>query len=472
MPKAIHGFCDDTLGDHDAVALAALVESGELQISEILEASIARAHQVDPHLHAIVEHCSEQSLERSGGDPTGPFAGVPTFIKDMNDLIGLPTRYGSAAYEGAQAATKNDPVVQQMIDLGFVPLGKTTMPEFGLICSAEPAEGLGEPTRNPWNTGHGVGGSSSGSAALVAAGVVPIAHAADGGGSIRIPAGSCGLVGLKPSRGRIIPSRMLAKQPIVFATDGIVSRSVRDTAHFYEHIERLNRKPELEPIGSVTSPIKQKLRIAVVTESLGGIQIDQPTRKAIEQTMLLLEGLGHTVELIPIPAPESMRMDFVNMWSASAYITRKSGGKSLDPCFDSSRLTPVVDGLANDFLKKILKIPGTYWRLRKAHSDWARNFTEIDVVMTPCVSHLTPEIGYLSEGLDYETLFPRVMTWACFTGLANATGGPSISLPLGHDSESNLPIGMLFNANHGKERLLLELAYQLEEAQPWQKIWE
>ena len=121
MPKAIHGFCDDTLGDHDAVALAALVDSGELQISEILEASIARAHQVDPHLHAIVEHCSEQSLERSGGDSSGPFAGVPTFIKDMNDLIGLPTRYGSAAYEGAQAATRNDPVVQQMIDLGFVP---------------------------------------------------------------------------------------------------------------------------------------------------------------------------------------------------------------------------------------------------------------------------------------------------------------------------------------------------------------
>ena len=128
MPKAIHGFCDDTLGDHDAVALAALVDSGELQISEILEASIARAHQVDPHLHAIVEHCSEQSLERSGGDSSGPFAGVPTFIKDMNDLIGLPTRYGSAAYEGAQAATRNDPVVQQMIDLGFVPLGKTVIP--------------------------------------------------------------------------------------------------------------------------------------------------------------------------------------------------------------------------------------------------------------------------------------------------------------------------------------------------------
>ncbi|MFK7978108.1 MAG: amidase [Halioglobus sp.] len=470
MPKTIHGFCDDVLGDHDAVELASLIAGGELKPSEVIEATIARANQVDPHLHAIVAQGYDQSLANASGNLSGPFAGVPTFIKDMNDVIGMPTRYGSAAYEGAQPATRNDPVVQQMVDLGLVPLGKTTMPEFGLICSAEPPEGVGEPTRNPWNTAHSVGGSSSGSAALVAAGVVPIGHAADGGGSIRIPAGSCGLVGLKPSRGRVIASRMLAKQPIEFAIDGIVTRSVRDTAHFYAHMEGLYSNPALEPIGSVTTPTEQKLRIGVVTASLGGVQIDQPTRAALDQTIKLLEGLGHTVELMPIPAPESMLQDFVNMWSASAYGTKKSGGKLLDPSFDDTQLTPVVDGLAKNFKKKILKIPGTYLRLKKSYKDWANVFTTLDVVMTPCVSHLTPEIGYLSEGLDYDTLFPRVMKWACFTGLANATGGPSISLPLGHDADTNLPIGVLFNADHGKERLLLELAYQLEEAQPWRKI--
>ncbi len=466
-----HGFCDDILGDRDAVELASLISAGELHQNEVQEAAIARANKVEPHLHAIVEPGYEQAISNADYGASGPFMGVPTFIKDMNDVVGLRTRYGSAAYANAAPATRSDPVVQQLIELGFTPLGKTTMPEFGLICSAEPPAGQGEPTRNPWNTDHGVGGSSSGSAALVAAGVVPIAHAADGGGSIRIPAACCGLVGLKPSRGRVIPSRMLTGQPIVFATDGVLTRTVRDTAHFYAYLENLYQNPKLEPIGSGIAPTTRKLRVGVVMDALGGITIDGPTRDAMEQAMTLLEGLGHTAELIPIPAPESMRTDFINMWSGSAYATRKSGGKKLDPCFDPMKLTPVVDGLADDFRKKILKMPLSLYRLRRSSKHWSRVFEGVDLVMTPAVSSVTPEIGYLSEGLDYETLFGRVMNWACFTGLANATGGPSISLPLGHERESNLPIGVVFNADHGKDRLLLELAMQIEVAQPWRKIW-
>ncbi len=167
-----HGFCDDILGDRDAVELAALISAGELHQKEVQEAAIARANKVEPHLHAIVEPGFEQAITNAEYGASGPFMGVPTFIKDMNDVTGLRTRYGSAAYANAAPATRNDPVVQQLIALGFAPLGKTTMPEFGLICSAEPPVGQGEPTRNPWNTAHGVGGSSSGSAALVAAGVV------------------------------------------------------------------------------------------------------------------------------------------------------------------------------------------------------------------------------------------------------------------------------------------------------------
>jgi amidase len=151
-------------------------------------------------------------------------------------------------------------------------------------------------------------------------------------------------------------------------------------------------------------------------------------------------------------------------------LSKKVGGKSMDSSFDPSRMTPVSHGLAAQFSRSFLRTPGVLYRLRKSYNDYAKLFDDIDILVTPCVNHVTPKIGHLSESLDCETLFGRVRQWAGFSAYANVTGGPSISLPLSHHKAMNLPIGILFGADHGCDRLLLELAYQLEEAQPRRKI--
>lgn len=470
MTTVSHSFSDDVLADLDATDIAALIATKQVKPAEVLAASIARSKQVEPAIHAVVEECYEQAMELNPINTTAPFAGVPTFIKDLCDVAGMHTRYGSAAFSQVQPAKRSDRLVDQFIDMGLVVLGKSSTPEFGFICSAEPASELGEPTRNPWNTGHSAGGSSSGAAALVASGVVPIAHAADGGGSIRIPASACGLVGLKPSRGRVIPSQLFKTQLVRIATDGVVTRSVRDTAHFYSEIEKLYRNTKLEPIGTDIRPLARKLRFGLVTETVRGLGIDASTQQAIDETTALLSSLGHHVEAMQIPAADKIAEDVVHYWKLNAFLSKKVGGKMMDPSFDPSRLTPVTDGLAAHFTRSFLRTPAVLYRLRKSYSDYAKAFQDIDILITPCVNHVTPKIGHLSESLDYETLFGRVGFWAGFSAYANVTGAPSVSLPLGHDTATNLPIGILFNANHGCDRLLLELAYQLEEAQPRRKI--
>ena len=183
MSTVSHSFTDDVLGDLDATDVAALIATKDVDPGEVLAAAIERSKKVAPQIHAVVEECYERALASSHINTTAPFAGVPTFIKDLCDVAGLHTRYGSAAFSQVKPATRNDPLVDQFVNLGLVVLGKSSTPEFGFICSAEPGPEVGEPTRNPWNTEHSAGGSSSGAAALVAAGVVPIAHAADIGSS-------------------------------------------------------------------------------------------------------------------------------------------------------------------------------------------------------------------------------------------------------------------------------------------------
>jgi|TARA_R110002072_G_scaffold165535_2_gene318786 amidase len=470
MNTLSHSFSDDVLGDLDATDIAALIAKKKATPGEVIAAAIARSKRVAPAIHAVVDECYEEAMALNHINTAAPFAGVPTFIKDLCDVAGMHTRYGSAAFSRVKPAKRNDRLVDQFVDLGLVVLGKSSTPEFGFICSAEPGPEVGEPTRNPWNTQHSAGGSSSGAAALVAGGVVPIAHAADGGGSIRIPASACGLVGLKPSRGRIHPAKLFKSQLVRIATDGVVTRSVRDTAHFYSEIEKLHYNTKLEPVGTDIRPLSRKLRFGVVIESVRGLGIDASTQQAMEETTALLSSLGHHVEAMQIPAPDTIAEDVVHYWQMNAFLSKKVGGKAMDPSFDPSRLTPVSHGLAGQYSRSILRTPGVLYRLRKSYSDYAKIFHSIDILVTPCVNHLTPKIGHLSETLDCDTLFGRVRQWAGFSAYANVTGGPSISLPLSHNTPTNLPIGILFNANHGCDRLLLELAYQLEEAQPWRKI--
>jgi len=234
-PTQVHAFNHaDALCHHDAVALAGQLQRGETSASALAQAAYQRLELVNPALHATVCLQEETALTQARFyDDLGnfrAFQGIPGFLKDNLDLQGLPTRHGSAAMP-ATAKNNTSAVAQQIIDTGVVLLGKTKLPEFGLTATTEYSKS--EAAHNPWNTGHSTGGSSGGSAALVAAGVVPIAHANDGGGSIRIPAACCGLVGLKPSRGRLAMNEMAKSLPINIVSDGIVSRSVRDTAAFF-----------------------------------------------------------------------------------------------------------------------------------------------------------------------------------------------------------------------------------------------
>jgi len=466
----VHSFSDDVLGNLDGVALATLIKNKELQAEEVVKASITRAQKVEGQLHAIVTDCFEKGLTESAELKEGFFAGVPTFIKDLTLVEGVPTYFGSAAMSKASPATKTDPIAQQFFAQGFIHLGNSSLPEFGLTCSTEfpnqPA------TANPWNTRYSAGGSSGGAAALVAAGVVPIAHSADGGGSTRIPAACCGLVGLKASRGRLLKSSAFEKGAVDIAIDGVLTRSVRDTAYFYAEAEKYYKNPKLQEIGLVTAPSKRSYKIGFTEVGSTGNTVDKKVKKVFEETIQLLNSLGHEVQLIKLPFKDQLSDDFGILWAMGAFFCDRFGKQLIDPTFDASQLTKLTRGLSKQFLKNIYKTPFSIYRLRKTYYQYSKIFDDlnIDLILTPTLGHETPELGYLSMNLAFEELFHRMKQWACFTPYSNATGGPSISLPLGHDIENDLPIGMLFWGNHGDEKLLLDLAYQLEEAQPWERM--
>src|ERR1700727_1903539 len=268
MPH-VHAFGDDALGHFDAVGLIDALNSGQVGRAEVVEAAIARTEAVNPALNGLAyeafDRARAQAAKPSGPADDGFFSGVPTFIKDNVDVAGLPTMRGTDAWPPRPVASDSD-FARLYLATGMTPLGKTQMSEYGFSASAEHPR-LG-PVRNPWNTDHTAGASSSGSGAFVAAGAVPIAHANDGGGSIRIPAACDGLVGLKPSRGRVPLDREVRAAPVKIVADGGLTRSVRDTGALFRELERAYRNPKLPPIGDVTRPGKRRLRIAVCTQSI------------------------------------------------------------------------------------------------------------------------------------------------------------------------------------------------------------
>jgi len=263
--RHVNAFGDDALGDLDSVALVDAMRTGKVSSAELVEAAIAREQAVNPALNGLAHERFEQARAQAATRQGGYFDGVPTFIKDNVDVEGMPTMNGTDAWD-PRLQTDHGDFAKFFLATGLIPLGKTQLSEFGFSASAEhPRIGA---VRNPWDTDYTAGASSSGSGAFVAAGVVPIAHANDGGGSIRIPAACNGLVGLKPSRGRLPLDKMSRQMPVRLVNDGVLTRSVRDTAAFYREGERIWRNRALLPIGAVTAPGRERLRIAVVTRSL------------------------------------------------------------------------------------------------------------------------------------------------------------------------------------------------------------
>jgi amidase len=468
--RHVHAFGDDALGELDAVGLVDALKSGRVGRAEVVEAAIARTEAVNAAVNGLAYRAFDRARAEAAEPPvpggTGFFSGVPTFVKDNVDVAGLPTMLGTDAW-APRPADADGEFARLYLATGMTPLGKTQMSEYGFSASAEHPR-LG-PVRNPWNTDHTAGASSSGSGAFVAAGAVPIAHANDGGGSIRIPASCNGLVGLKPSRGRLPLDREVSRMPIRLVANGVVTRSVRDTAAFYREAECIWRPPKLPPIGDVQRPGKQRLRIAVITRSLLR-ECSAEMRELTLKAAALLEELGHRVDHVERPpVSSSFADDFLLYWGLLATGQIHLNQRALGDGFDRTRLDNLTLGLDRHARRNMHRLPLAIIRLRGARRHTARFARTYDAVLTPTLADETPPIGYLDPTVDYQQIIGRLEDWVAFTPLHNVTGEPAISLPLA-ESANGLPVGMMISAAVGQEVRLLELAYELEEARPWARI--
>lgn len=464
---AVHAFTDDALGDDDATGVAQRIRSGQITAAEAVEAAIARSAQVEERLTALEHEDFARARRRSQTPGTGAFAGVPSLFKDNVPVAGLPMTEGSQAFGQAPPQNKDGKVVAQILQTGVIPIATSRMPEFGWIPTTEQASGA--VTHNPWNLGYSAGGSSGGSAAYVAAGVVPIAHGNDGGGSIRIPAAACGLVGLKPTRGRLRLGEASASMPLRIVSDGVLARSVRDVAGFYADAEAIWHNRRLPRMGLVDRPVDRPLRIGLMLDSPTTSATDDATRQATLDLAALLERLGHHVEPYDAPIPPTFEQDFIDYWCALAMLASDTGRLLYGKNFDRDRLEPITVGLAGAGRKRLWRAPVYLARLARSKRTYAAAMADLDLLLTPTLSHTTPQLGYLDPGMVWEECFARVRDYCGFTPLANATGSPAISLPTGRTDEG-LPVGVMLSGKHGADALLLEVALQIEQAQPFARI--
>ncbi|MEV4430896.1 amidase [Streptomyces sp. R-07] len=459
----VHAFRDDALGEHDAVGLAEAIRRGEVGAAEAARDAAERVRVVEERLHAVQVHADAPAHADATG---GAFAGVPTFVKDNTDYQGLPTGHGSEAFT-PRPARRHAPFARQFLSSGVTVLGKTRLPEFGFSPTTEYENA--EPVRNPWNTGHSAGGSSGGSAALVAAGAVPIAHANDGGGSIRIPAACCGLVGLKPTRGRVVPNAQSRQLPLDLVADGIVSRSVRDTAAFLASAETYWRNPKLPPLGLVEGPSGRRLRIGFLLDSPNGVASDTATREAVEETAATLERLGHTVEPVEMTIDPRFTEDFLTYWGMLSFLLGATG-RTLGDGFERQRMDGLSRGLRETYVENWRRTPGVLRRLKRTKEAYAAAFRGLDLLLTPVLAHPAPPIGHLAPAVPYPTLIERILAYVAFTPVDNVVGTPSVSLPSTRATDDGLPVGVMFSGRPGSERTLLDVAFTLEADRPFRRI--
>jgi len=451
------------LGKLDAVATAQAIRGGEVSAAEVVGAAIARSIAADEAVGAVVTPYYEEAREAAARAPAGAWFGVPTFIKDLAKVAGRRTTYGSRAFRNFIASDQS-PFMDALFATGLVSLGKSASPEFGLTGTTESL--LNGATRNPWNLAHSVGGSSGGAAALVAAGVVPIAHGSDGGGSIRVPAASCGVVGLKVSRGRYPLADGPHNYPIEIAVQGCESRTVRDTAAFVAMLEVEGALPK---IGLVAGLSSQRRKIGFFTASPLGGPVDPEVAAVTVKTAGRLAELGHQVEEIAPPFHAAVMQDFLIYWGLIAAVTVAqwedlTGRKAAYTDFE-----PFTLGLIEYYEVRKSILPEALERLRNFAGQYQAAFQSHDLLLSPTVAAPAPKIGVLTPSYGLDLLLDRLNDFVVFTPFMNIAGAPAISLPAGQTSQ-RLPIGVQLAAAVGDERTLLELAYELEEAQPWPHI--
>ena len=472
MPNA-----DELLDRHDATAAAAAVKDGEVSPGELVEAAIARIEARNPELNAVVStRFDEARAEAEAVDRSLPFAGVPFVVKDLGaDVAGLPHTRGSRLWADAVSATDSE-LVRRYRAAGFVIVAKTNTPELGKNASTEPL--LHGPARNPSGLGHSTGGSSGGTAAAVAAGLVPIGHGNDGGGSIRIPASACGLFGLKPTRSRTPsdPARSLLSYPM--AIDHVLTRSVRDSAAVLDltagpmpgdpYQIAPPRRPWLEEVGA--DPGRLRIGLGTTRE---GYETHPDCAAATEALAATLESLGHeVVEASPDYPVEAMGMVMrtimgvptaVKVDRRLAELGRELRDDDLEPfsrvMYDRAKVvtgTEVIEAL--EAVEEIGRRVGEF-------------FSDHDLHLCPVLPQPVPPLGHL-DTTDIESMITRAGTYSAFTSPYNTTGQPAVSLPVGRDSDGR-PIGVQLVASFGREDQLIAVSAQIEQATPWsaEAVW-
>lgn len=445
----------------DGVAMAAAIAAGETTALEQVEAAITRAKAVEPKINGIVTETFEAARSDASGLLTGAFAGVPSFIKDLIDWRGAPTLAGSRGLEG-HVATADNPFASKWRSAGIVSLGKSATPEAGLISSTEPLSNGA--THNPWDLTRIPGGSSGGAAALVAARVVPFAHASDGGGSIRIPASTCGVFGLKPSRDRLPYSDGAAPPPIQISVNHAVTLSVRDSIALFRAAEANDGTYPL--LGDI-QPLSRRLKIGFAPDPIGGTPVHADTRAALEEVAGFCRELGHEVIEFKPPVDGQKFMDaFILYWASGAAGFAQQvaafSGKPVGP----EIVEPWTLGLAALAQQKMAEVPDAIAFLKAFEAQYASFFDAMDVMLTPVTASPAVPIGEQAPDGDFDTVMDRVLTFVAYTAPMNAAGAASMSVPLSW-SASGLPIGAMFSARKGDDALLFELALELEAARPW-----
>ena len=460
----VHCFGDDALGFADAVGVAGAIRAGLVSREEVIEAAIARVERIEPHLHSVQVRCFGRA--RSDGTTAGTFFGVPSFVKDDTDVYGLPSGHGSAAFAARPARTDAAPA-RQFLAQGFALLGKSKLPEFGLTASTEYADRA--PTRNPWNTEHSAGGSSGGAGALVACGAVPIAHGNDGAGSIRIPAAVNGLVGMKMTRCRLLDQAGVRQAPVNFVSEGVLTRSVRDTAYYLAAAERYHAHPKLEPVGLVEDPAAERLRIGTIAHDV----FDRPVHPEIDAVLrsasATLANQGHQLVEMRLGMTPQFVEDFKLYWALTAAAMCGMMAARYGAGFHREHLDPFTRGLTRLFWGNVAGLIPAIRRLRGGTQLYDTHFAHVDVLLTPVLAHPAPKIGEHAPNQPFETLLGKLIDYVAFTPINNVGGGPAIALPHGMMA-TGLPGSIQLSTPRGGERTLLQLAYELEATSPFPQI--
>jgi amidase len=469
---------DEILDSTDATGLAAAIESGAATAEEVLDATAARLHERNPVVNAVIaDRLAAARADVEAGLPPGPLRGVPFVVKALGaQVAGLATTNGSALWRDDVAATDSE-VVARYRRAGLVIVGLTNTPELGRSPSTEPL--LHGATRNPHRLSRSAGGSSGGTAAAVAAGIVPAGHGTDGGGSIRIPAAMCGLVGLKPTRGRVPAAPAYAAFTSPLSIAHAITRSVRDSALLLDvaagpvagdaFVIEPNARPFVDEVGAAPG----SLRIAIDTRTPSGEDVHPDHADAVHRTASTLRDLGHMVvdarPQYPFEAIlDALRTVFGITTSAQVDARLRDLGRPLDDA-DLEPFTFMIYASAKGLTGEDLY--ESYLSLEQSAREVGTFFVDHDVLVTPTVARPAPELGLL-DVTDLTAMSANAGKYAALTSPYNVTGQPALSLPLATDSDG-MPVGVQFIAAFGREDVLVRLGSQVEAAVPWdtRPVW-